>query len=168
MRLTTICAYAAHTLHIRICVSFISSQVISHSYYTSIFLTFKEEDDDFQESRNTYSFIANSHHNGASFECHTSNRRGEPVAEAQKNALHFRVSCMKFQAQHIKEDDEISDAPTEVLILGNSEVRMGESVQIQCRSKESNPAPKISWLMNGHPVQASGPQEELEQVIYFC
>ena len=74
---------------------------------------------------------------------------------------------MKFQAQHIKEDDEISDAPTEVLILGNSEVRMGESVQIQCRSKESNPAPKISWLMNGHPVQASSPQEELEQVIYF-
>ncbi|CAJ0609996.1 unnamed protein product [Cylicocyclus nassatus] len=96
-----------------------------------------------QESRNTYSFLAEPEDNLANYECRASNRKGQ---EPKTTTIHVKVAY----------------APQGVEVMGESNIRQGSVTMVQCRTKPSNPAARISWLVNGHPVPAS-PQSEHQQ-----
>ncbi|KAK6032293.1 immunoglobulin domain protein [Ostertagia ostertagi] len=89
-----------------------------------------------QETKNTYSFLAEPEDNLASYDCRASNRVGQ---EPQTRSIHVKVAY----------------APQAVEVLGESNIRQGSVTVVQCRTKPSNPVSRISWLVNGHPVPAT-------------
>ncbi|VDM39960.1 unnamed protein product [Toxocara canis] len=93
-------------------------------------------DYDTQETRNVYSMIVEADDNGAVYECRSSNRVGsEPLKE------NLRLS--------------IAYAPLGVDVYGETATRYGRPVLVHCRSRLSNPASRIKWLVNGQLVRTS-------------
>uniref|UniRef100_A0A915BAH0 Nephrin n=1 Tax=Parascaris univalens TaxID=6257 RepID=A0A915BAH0_PARUN len=89
-----------------------------------------------QETRNVYSMIVEADDNGAVYECRSRNRIGsEPLKDS------IRLS--------------IAYAPLGVDVHGESATRYGRPVLVHCRSRLSNPASRIKWLINGQPVRSS-------------
>lgn len=43
-------------------------------------------------------------------------------------------------------------APKEVQITGATEARVGDQVELSCKTTPSNPPAHISWSMNGRPL----------------
>ncbi|XGW32717.1 hypothetical protein V3C99_017334 [Haemonchus contortus] len=89
-----------------------------------------------EETKNTYSFLAEPEDNLADYECRAMNRGGH---EPQTRTIHIKVAY----------------APQGVEVLGESNIRQGSSTMVQCRTKPSNPVSRISWLVNGHPIPAT-------------
>ncbi|VDK46800.1 unnamed protein product [Anisakis simplex] len=88
-----------------------------------------------QETRNVYSMVVEADDNGAIYECRSVNRQGADPLEAS-----IRLS--------------ISYAPLGVDVYGETATRYGRPVLLHCRSRLSNPASKIKWLVNGKPMRS--------------
>uniref|UniRef100_A0A8R1HP98 Nephrin n=1 Tax=Caenorhabditis japonica TaxID=281687 RepID=A0A8R1HP98_CAEJA len=93
-----------------------------------------------QKMTNIYSFIASSKDNNAKYECRANNSN----SPNSKNA--FLSITVNYP-------------PLDVEFFGESKVRQGESIKIQCKSLPSNPAAHISWTLNGRQMQTSTQQQ---------
>ncbi|EFO27330.2 immunoglobulin I-set domain-containing protein [Loa loa] len=92
-------------------------------------------DESAEETVNIYSIIVDANDNGAVYECQSTNLADdEPLSEG------IRLS--------------VSYAPRSVEISGETTTRIGRIVAVQCRTGLSNPAARISWLINGQTVQS--------------
>ncbi|CAI2358260.1 unnamed protein product [Caenorhabditis sp. 36 PRJEB53466] len=86
-----------------------------------------------KETSNAYSFIAKSDDNLADYECRANNSQ---TTTPKKKILQLNVN---FPAENVE-------------LFGESSIRYGKIVIIQCKTLPSNPASKISWLVNGMSV----------------
>ncbi|KAM3726287.1 Synaptogenesis protein [Dirofilaria immitis] len=104
---------------------FLHRNVISSNY------TYNEST---KETVNIYSMVVDANDNGAVYECQSTNLADdEPLSEG------IRLS--------------VSYAPRGIEISSETTARIGRTVIVQCRTDLSNPASKISWLINGQTVQ---------------
>uniref|UniRef100_A0A915Q552 Uncharacterized protein n=1 Tax=Setaria digitata TaxID=48799 RepID=A0A915Q552_9BILA len=88
-----------------------------------------------KETVNIYSLVVDADDNGAVYECQSANLADDkPLSEG------IRLS--------------VSYAPRDIEISGETTIRAGRTVAVQCRTGLSNPASRISWLVNGQAVQS--------------
>nr|CDQ00974.1 BMA-SYG-2, isoform f [Brugia malayi] len=88
-----------------------------------------------KETVNIYSMVVDADDNGAVYECQSTNLADDvPLSEGIRLSVLF--------------------APRSIEISGETTVRTGHIVALQCRTGLSNPAAKISWLINGQAVQS--------------
>ncbi|EJW85216.1 immunoglobulin I-set domain-containing protein [Wuchereria bancrofti] len=88
-----------------------------------------------KETVNIYSMVVDADDNGAVYECQSTNLADDvPLSEG------IRLSVLY--------------APRSIEISGETTARTGRIVAIQCRTGLSNPAARISWLINGQAVQS--------------
>lgn len=52
----------------------------------------------------------------------------------------------------------ISDAPLHVIILGSTQAKVGDTVQLNCTAGPSNPAASIRWQIDGRQVFTNNSQ----------
>uniref|UniRef100_A0A182IZV1 Ig-like domain-containing protein n=1 Tax=Anopheles atroparvus TaxID=41427 RepID=A0A182IZV1_ANOAO len=74
------------------------------------------------------------------------------VAEASDNKARLRCEANNIMATKILKTEVILNvlfAPTQVIVSGPSEARIGDSVSLQCQTTASNPAADIKWVING-------------------
>ncbi|XP_061513195.1 nephrin isoform X1 [Anopheles gambiae] len=77
------------------------------------------------------------------------------VAEASDNKARLRCEANNKMATKILKAEIILNvlfAPTQVIVSGPSEARVGDSVALQCQTTASNPAAEIKWVVNGKQV----------------
>ncbi|VDO66914.1 unnamed protein product, partial [Onchocerca flexuosa] len=80
--------------------------------------------------------VVDANDNGAMYECQSTNLADDkPLSEG----IHLSVSY----------------APRGIEISGETTTRIGRTVTVQCRTDLSNPASRISWLINGLTVQSA-------------
>ncbi|VDK65575.1 unnamed protein product [Onchocerca ochengi] len=93
-------------------------------------------DESTKETVNIYSVVVDANDNGAMYECQSTNLADDkPLSEG------IRLS--------------VSYAPRGIEISGETTTRIGRTVTVQCRTDLSNPASRISWLINGLTVQSA-------------
>ncbi|XP_052891416.1 nephrin-like [Anopheles moucheti] len=77
------------------------------------------------------------------------------VAEATDNKARLRCEANNIMATKILKAEvtlNVLFAPTQVIVSGPSEARIGDSVTLQCQTTASNPAADIKWVVNGKQV----------------
>ncbi|XP_049289037.1 nephrin-like isoform X2 [Anopheles funestus] len=77
------------------------------------------------------------------------------VAEATDNKARLRCEANNVMATKILKAEvtlNVQFAPTQVIVSGPSEARVGDSVTLQCQTTASNPAADIKWIVNGKQV----------------
>uniref|UniRef100_A0A182ND95 Ig-like domain-containing protein n=1 Tax=Anopheles dirus TaxID=7168 RepID=A0A182ND95_9DIPT len=80
------------------------------------------------------------------------------VAEASDNKARLRCEANNIMATKILKTEvtlNVLFAPTQVIVSGPSEARVGDSVSLQCQTTASNPAADIKWVVNGKQVTNS-------------
>ncbi|KAL3982160.1 Immunoglobulin domain family protein [Acanthocheilonema viteae] len=98
-----------------------------------------------KETVNIYSTMVDENDNGVVYECQSTN-----LADTEPLSQGTRLS--------------VSYAPRNVEIYGETTIRTGHIVALQCRTGLANPAAKISWLINGQAVQSMD-HSYLEQTV---
>ncbi|XP_053676889.1 nephrin-like [Anopheles nili] len=77
------------------------------------------------------------------------------VAEATDNKARLRCEANNNMALKILKTEitlNVLFAPSQVIVSGPSEARVGDSVPLQCQTTASNPAADIKWVVNGKQV----------------
>ncbi|XP_035898919.1 nephrin-like isoform X2 [Anopheles stephensi] len=77
------------------------------------------------------------------------------VAEATDNKARLRCEANNIMATKILKAEitlNVLFAPTQVIVSGPSEARIGDNVPLQCQTTASNPAAEIKWIVNGKQV----------------
>ncbi|XP_065562901.1 nephrin-like isoform X2 [Artemia franciscana] len=87
-----------------------------------------------RESRNEYTFVANSTDNGAKFRCEAGNLMTPTPMKTE-------VAMTVFFA------------PDFVKITGPTEAKIGDTLALECSTGNSNPEARISWVVDGRPVK---------------
>ncbi|XP_017838781.1 nephrin isoform X2 [Drosophila busckii] len=87
-------------------------------------------------SENVYKFTANESDNGAHLACEAKNLLSEKPLRAELNLT-------------------VLYAPKDVYLSGASQAKVGDTVELSCVTAASNPPARISWSMNGRPLNNS-------------
>ncbi|XP_076367048.1 nephrin-like isoform X3 [Tachypleus tridentatus] len=94
-----------------------------------------------RETTNPYTFHVDASDNNADYRCEASNAVTlKPMAASVKLKVYF--------------------PPTQVTIKGPIEGKRGDNVTLSCIAGPSNPAAKISWVVDGRPVPSAGSYTE--------
>ncbi|XP_030387432.1 nephrin [Scaptodrosophila lebanonensis] len=87
-------------------------------------------------SENVYKFTATTADNGANLVCEAKNLLSTTPLRAELNLT-------------------VLYAPKDVYLSGSTEAKVGDTVQLNCMTAQSNPPARINWSMNGRPLTNS-------------
>ena len=119
-----------------------------------------------RESRNSFTFLASPSHNQAKFRCEAKNEMNlSPMTSEIVLSVQCKQNVYKFYNKKNgykifidiktlmnKTPSKFTVAPSKVTITGKKTAKVGETLNFECETGNSNPKASIQWVVDGRTI----------------